>query len=70
VLHIFDPALMIWVETDASLFALGGIISQQFADGYHPICFFSQEMTKAEKNYPVQEQEMLALIEVFRKYRH
>lgn len=45
ILRHFDSLLRIIVETDASKFAIGGILSQLFGHGpdarWHPIAFFS-----------------------------
>ena len=43
VLTHFQPHLPITMETDASDFAVGGILSQTSPEGnLHPICFYSR----------------------------
>ncbi len=47
-----DPAKPFIVETDASDFALGAILSQFGIDGLlHPVTFYSRKLTSAEINY-------------------
>jgi len=47
-----DPTKPFIVETDASDFALGAILSQFGIDGLlHPIAFYSRKLTSAEINY-------------------
>jgi hypothetical protein len=47
-----NPAKPFIVETDASDFALGTILSQFGIDGLlHPVAFYSQNLTSAEINY-------------------
>jgi hypothetical protein len=36
------------LDTDASQFAVGATLSQEYADGNHPIAYFSQSLTEAE----------------------
>jgi hypothetical protein len=55
--------------TDASIIAVGGVLSQEFTDGIHPICFTSKKLNEAEKNYATHEQECLAIIHCFKKWR-
>jgi hypothetical protein len=48
----FDPAKPFIVETDASDFALGAILSPFGIDGLlHPVVFYSWKLTSAEINY-------------------
>ena len=51
------------LDTDASHFAIGGVLSQTDEQGdEHPIYFFSRKLTAAERNYSTTEREGLALI--------
>jgi hypothetical protein len=83
VLAHFDYEKPIRLETDASGFAIAGIISQPAAwptsgkEGrrvkdrdWHPIGFWSRTMADAERNYSVGDQEMLAIVEACRHWRH
>ena len=64
VLAHFDPDHQIIIETDASDFAIGTILSQlQPADNdIHPIAFHSRTMAPAERNYQIYDKELLAII--------
>lgn len=78
ILVHFDPEKPIRVETDASGFAIAGILSQPkewpTADGatpeWHPVAFYSRKMDKAELNYETHDQELLAIIKSFEQWRH
>jgi hypothetical protein len=50
------------LETDASGYALGAVISQEFEDGIHPIAFHSRSLQLAEKNYNAHNKELAAVI--------
>ena len=60
-----------FVTTDASNFALGGVISQ-FDDNNveRPICFASRSLHKAELNYSVFEKEALAVVWMLERHRY
>jgi hypothetical protein len=74
ILRHFDPVLRIMVETDASGFALAGIISQLFGEGadarWHPIAFYSKKMSEVECRYETHDSELLAIVLAFRIWRH
>jgi transposase InsO family protein len=71
VLSHFDATKELMVETDASAFAAGAILSQLEGDGrWHPIAFWSRKFIPAEMNYKVHDQELLAIVESFRHWRH
>jgi hypothetical protein len=70
VLQHFDPTLPCTVMTDASDFALAGIILQPDPNGVlHPVAFYSRKFTPAEINYEVYDKELLAIVETFRHMR-
>jgi RNase H-like domain found in reverse transcriptase/Integrase zinc binding domain len=50
------------LETDASSFALGAVIAQEFNDGIHPIAFHSRTLLDAERNYDTHDKELAAII--------
>ena len=55
-LRHFDPEKKLRMETDASNFALGAILSQQDNDGHwRPIAYWSRKMIPAEQNYEVHD---------------
>jgi RNase H-like domain found in reverse transcriptase/Reverse transcriptase (RNA-dependent DNA polymerase) len=50
------------LKTDASGYALGAIISQEFDDGIYPIAFHSRSLLPAEKNYDTHDKELAAVL--------
>ena len=58
------------VETDASNFAIGAILSQEFDGKTHPIAFLSKSLNSAQKNYPIYDKELLAIITALKEWRH
>jgi hypothetical protein len=71
ILRHFDAALRIRVETDASTFAISGILSQLFEDEkWHPVAFVSRKLTSSELNYEVYDLELLAIVYSFKIWRH
>ena len=73
-LRHFDPELPCRVETDASGRALSGIVHQpvefEAKTQWHPVAFFSRKLNSAEMNYDTHDQEMLAIVETFKHFRH
>lgn len=70
VLRHFDPSLPSTLATDASDFAIAGVLHQPDADGLlHPVAFFSRKLSPAEINYEVYDKELLAVVESFRDMR-
>lgn len=65
-----DPEKEFIVHTDASGYAVGAALMQKFEGGLRPIAFLSKKMKKSEKNYPVYEQELLAILTAARAWRH
>jgi hypothetical protein len=72
VLLIPDPEKPFRIECDASDFAIGAVLSQedQLSRKWLPVAYFSRSLDSAERNYPIQEKELLALICSLRKWRH
>ena len=72
ILHHFDPERYIRIETDASGYAIGGILSQLTPDSgqWHPVAFFSRKMIPAETRYETHDQELLAIVEAFKTWRY
>ena len=70
ILRHFDPELPIYLYTDASGFAISGIICQFHNGNLHPIAFWSRKLTPAECNYDIHDLEMLAIVSAFQHWRH
>ncbi|BHF69465.1 hypothetical protein SprV_0301251000 [Sparganum proliferum] len=59
------------LDTDARGFAIGAVLSQTDAQGVeHPICFASNTLTKAQRNYCTFRRELLAIITFVRQFKH
>lgn len=79
VLHHFNPGEPILLITDASGFAVAGILAQvkrvETAKGkvkkqWAPIAFHSRKLNIHELRYEVHDQELLAIVECFKEWRH
>ena len=71
VLAHVDPGQPFIIETDASDFALGAILSQYQDDGLlHPVAFYSRKFSSSEINYDVYDKELLAIITAFEQWWH
>jgi hypothetical protein len=68
VLAHFDHTLPIILETDASDFAIGAVLSQLHNKRLHPVAFYSRKMEKAEINYDIHDKEMLAIVAAFKEW--
>jgi hypothetical protein len=70
ILKVYDPNLETRVEVDASGYATGGILSQQYPDGlWHPIAYQSSSMSKEEHNYEIYNREMLGCMRALEDWR-
>jgi hypothetical protein len=66
-----DHAKPFRLETDASGFATGAVLSQPGADDkWHPIGFISKSFDKAERNYEIHDKELLSVIRGLEDFRH
>src|ERR1700676_446252 len=70
VLIVPDPNQPYVVVTDASGFAIGAALCQDHGNGQQPCAYISRKMNNHEVNYPVHEQELLAIIHALREWRH
>ena len=71
ILQHFDPAKPIILQTDASGFAIAGILNQYDRFGVlRPTSFYSRKCTPAEQNYDTDDRELLAIVESFKHWRH
>jgi len=59
------------LETDASEFTVGGVISVKCEDSeFRPVAYMSHSMTPPKRNYPIHDKEMLAIIKATEAWRH
>jgi RNase H-like domain found in reverse transcriptase/Reverse transcriptase (RNA-dependent DNA polymerase)/Integrase zinc binding domain/Chromo (CHRromatin Organisation MOdifier) domain/Integrase core domain len=71
ILMHFDPERPITLQTDASGFAIAGILNQYDNFGtLRPVSFYSRKCSSAEQNYDTYDRELLAIVESFKHWRH
>lgn len=58
------------LTTDASLFAIGGVLSQGEIGSDKPVAYASRKLNTAEVNYSTIEKELLAVVEMCKHFRH
>ncbi|MBW0516730.1 hypothetical protein O181_056445 [Austropuccinia psidii MF-1] len=67
--HCSNPSLSTIVQTDASDYALGAVLSQVSDSGKHPISFDSHKLLPAELNYEIHDKELLGIVFSLRRWR-
>src|ERR1700728_3731798 len=71
VLMMPDQTRPFQIETDASKYATGAILTQLDANGdRHPVSFISKTFSPAERNYEIYDRELLAIIRALEEWRH
>ena len=86
ILRHFDLESHIRIKTDASGYAIGGVLSQLNLNSdvppndsnsnksdfgqWHPVAYFSRKMIPAETRYETHDAELLAIVEAFKTWRH
>ncbi|MBW0530674.1 hypothetical protein O181_070389 [Austropuccinia psidii MF-1] len=68
MLSHFNPSLPTIVETDASNYALGAVLSQFSDSGKHPIAFDSHKIIPAELNYEIHHKELLGIVWALKRW--
>ena len=73
ILNHFDREHHIRIETDTLGYAIGEIFSQLTLDNlgqWHLVAFLSRKMIPAETRYETHDGELLAIVKVFKTWRH
>ena len=70
ILTLPDPNKPFYVETDASNFAVGAILSQHDSENkLHPCAFYSRTLKDCETRYTVYDKELLAIVSALHEWR-
>lgn len=59
-----------YVQTDASAYGIGAVLTQNFDDGEKVICYLSRSLTSQERKYSSVERECISCIWAVEKLRH
>ena len=73
ILRHFDPECHIRIETNASGYAIGGVLRQLTLDNlgrWHSVAFYSRKMIPAETQYETHDGELLAIVETFKTWQY
>ncbi|MBW0534854.1 hypothetical protein O181_074569 [Austropuccinia psidii MF-1] len=69
ILSHFNPSLPTIVDTDASDYSLGAVLSQVNDSGKHPIVFDIYKLLPAELNYEIHDKELLVIVWALKGWR-
>ena len=59
------------IETDASKYATGAVLTQLNSNGdQHSISFISKTLSPTERNYEIYNRELLVIIRALEEWRH
>ena len=68
VLMQYNPELPLKIDTDASKYGIGAVISHETKEGERPVEFASRTLSAAERNYSQIEKEALAIVWAVKKF--
>ena len=54
------------IETDASDYAIGAILTQQG----HPVAYHSETLSETVRKYPTYDKEMYCIVQACRQWKH
>jgi hypothetical protein len=69
VLQLADSSKPYIVTCDASDIGIGAVLEHEGEHVSHPVAFASRKLSSAEKNYPVHERELLAIVYALKEWR-
>src|SRR5882672_7363276 len=66
-----DQSAQFWLETDASSYTTGAVLSQLCEDNkWHLVGFTSKGLSSAERNYEIHDKELLSIVQGLEEWRH
>jgi len=69
-LAIPHPKRKMRLETDASRYTIGGVLSQQQENNlWKPVAYLSKAINETERNYEIYDRELLAIMEGLKQWR-
>ena len=69
LLHHPRPSAPLAVTTDASKYAIGGVLEQQGPNGWEPLSFYSAKLADHQIKWPAYDRELLAMFKAVRHFR-
>ena len=54
------------IETDASDYAIGAVLTQQG----HPVAYHSETLSEIVRKYPTYDKEMYSIVQASRQWKH
>ncbi|GBG67283.1 hypothetical protein CBR_g88571 [Chara braunii] len=70
VLSIYDPTLPTKVTTDTSGYGIGAVLEQHDGIDWHPVEYFSQNVSPINTLNDARKKELLAFVTVLKRWRH
>ena len=64
-----NMSLPFTIMTDASDYAVGGILCQDQGNGNQPVAYYSKSLSSTQRNWPVHHRELFALLEALDRWR-
>jgi RNase H-like domain found in reverse transcriptase len=58
------------IEADACNYATGAVLMQEQDGVYRPVAFYSKSLNDVERNYPIHDREMLAIMRALYEWCH
>lgn len=68
-LRCCSPDEPITITTDASDYAIAGVLSQGPVNNHRPVAYFSRALRSAAQNYPPHERELMAIVESVKHWK-
>ena len=71
-LRPYNPKLPAFVYTDASAYGMGAVLLQRDDETakLRPVQFLGRKFKPAERNYTINDKELLAIVDMFRRWRN